>query len=157
MESEKTIDALNSLIVINNDRIEGYKTAEAEAKETDLKMLFSDFMETSVQNRKELVAEVTRLDGTPDEGTRITGKFFRVWMDVKAAFTGDDRKTILESCKYGEEVALDAYKKVLIQNHQDTDSEQQEMLNKHYAMLKVDHDRVAEFITAIEAGKRIAE
>ena len=157
MEIEKTIEAFNSLIVINNDRIEGYKTAEAEAQETDLKMLFSDLMQTSVQNRKELVAEVTRLGGTPDEGTRVTGKFFRVWMDVKAAFTGNDRKTILESCEYGEDVILETYKKVLIQDHQDTNSKEQDMLNKHYALLKVDHDKVKELISAIEHEKRLTE
>ena len=157
MEIEKTIEAFNSLIVINNDRIEGYKTAEAEAQETDLKMLFSDLMQTSVQNRKELVAEVTRLGGTPDEGTRVTGKFFRVWMDVKAALTGNDRKTILDSCLYGEEVALDTYKNVLIQEHQDTNSKEQDMLNKHYALLKVDHDKVKELIVTIETEKRLAE
>jgi uncharacterized protein (TIGR02284 family) len=153
MDNEKTITAFNSLIVINNDRIEGYKTAESEAQETDLKMLFSDLMETSVQNRKELVAEVTRLGGTPDEGTRITGKFFRVWMDVKAAFTGNDRKAILDSCEYGEDVILETYKKVLIQDHQDTNSKEQEMLNKHYAMLKVDHDKIKQLRDAIVAEK----
>jgi uncharacterized protein (TIGR02284 family) len=157
MEIEKTIEAFNSLIVINNDRIEGYKTAEAEAKETDLKMLFSDLMETSIQNRKELVSEVTRLGGTPDEGTRVTGKFFRVWMDVKAAFTGNDRKAILDSCLYGEDVALETYKNVLIQDHQDTNSKEQEMLNKHYSLLKVDHDRVKELLDAIAHEKRLTE
>ena len=35
MDNTKTIEAFNNLIVINNDRIEGYKTAEAEADETD--------------------------------------------------------------------------------------------------------------------------
>ncbi len=157
MEIEKTIEAFNSLIVINNDRIEGYKTAEAEADETDLKMLFSDLMQTSVQNRKELVDEVVRLGGTPDEGTRITGKFFRVWMDVKAAITGNNRKAILESCLYGEEVALKNYKDVLIQDHQDTNSKEQDLLNKHYALIKADHDRVKELIEAIEHEKRLTE
>jgi uncharacterized protein (TIGR02284 family) len=151
MDIEKTIEAFNSLIVINNDRIEGYKTAEAEAQETDLKMLFSDLMETSVTLRKELVAEVTRLGGTPDEGTRVTGKFFRVWMDVKAALTGNDRKAILDSCEYGEDAALEVYKKVLIQDHQDTNSKEQDMLNKHYALLKSDHDKVKQLRDAIIA------
>lgn len=157
MEIEKTIESLNSLIVLNNDRIEGYKTAEAEAKETDLKMLFSDLMQTSVDCRKELVAEVTRLGGTPDEGTRITGKFFRVWMDVKAAFTGNDRKAILGSCEYGEDVIAEAYKNVLIQDHQNTTDNEQDMLNKHYALLKSDHDKVKELVSAIEHEKRLTE
>ncbi len=153
MENTTTIDALNSLIVINNDRIEGYKTAEAEAKETDLKMLFSDLMETSVQNRKELVAEVTRIGGTPDEGTRVTGKFFRVWMDVKALLTGNDRKAILESCEYGENVALETYKDVMIQDHQETNPIEQNLLNKHYALLKTDYEKVQTLIHAIEKQK----
>ncbi len=142
MDNEKKIEVFNTLIVINNDRIEGYKTAEAEAKETDLKMLFSDLMETSVQNRKELVAEVQRLDGTPDEGTRTTGKFFRVWMDVKAAFSGNDRKVILDSCEYGEDVILETYKDALTENFQDNESYEKDILNKHYNLLKLDHDKV---------------
>jgi uncharacterized protein (TIGR02284 family) len=154
MDNEKKIDVLNSLIVINNDRIEGYKTAEAEAKETDLKMLFSDLMETSVNNRKELIEEVNSLGGTPDEGTRTTGKFFRVWMDVKAAFTGNDRKTILDSCEYGEDVILETYKKTLIQEHQETNSSEQNMFNKHYELLKRDHDKVKQLRDAIVNEKK---
>jgi len=154
MDNEKKIDLLNSLIVINNDRIEGYKTAEAEAEETDLKMLFSDLMETSVKNRKELVEEVKNLGGTPDEGTRTTGKFFRVWMDVKAAFTGNDRKTILDSCEYGEDVILETYKKTLIHEHKETNSNEQNMFNKHYALLKTDHDKIKQLRDAIVNEKK---
>lgn len=153
METEKKIEAFNSLIVINNDRIEGYKTAEAEANETDLKMLFSDCMETSVQNRKDLVAEVKRLGATPDEGTRVTGKFFRVWMDVKAAFTGNDRKAILDSCLYGEEVALETYKNVLIQDHQNTNMQEQALLNRHHALIQADHDKIKHLIDTIVIEK----
>ena len=142
MDNTKKIDALNSLIIINNDRIEGYKTANNEAQETDLKMLFSTLVETSIECRKELVEEVTKLGGTPDEGTRITGKFFRVWMDVKAALTGNDRKMILDSCEFGEDAILDAYKKVLIEDRQEVSPKEQDMLNKHYALLKSDHDKV---------------
>jgi uncharacterized protein (TIGR02284 family) len=157
MDNEKKIDVFNSLIVINNDRIEGYKTAEAEAKETDLKMLFSDLMETSIQNRKELVAHVKSLGGTPDEGTRVTGKFFRVWMDVKAALTGDDRKLILDSCEYGEDVILKTYKKVLIEEHQNTDSNEQQLLNKQHTLLKTDHDRVKQLRDTIVNDQKLVD
>ena len=157
MDNAKTIEAFNTLIVINNDRIEGYTTAEAEAEKTDLKRLFSNLMETSVQNRKELVAEVIRLGGTPDEGTRVTGKFFRVWMDVKSALSGNERKTILDSCVYGEDVILDVYKKILIEDHQDITSTEQDLLNKHYALLKSDHDKVKDLRDAIINEGRLVE
>lgn len=146
---EKAIDALNSLIIINNDRIEGYKTANKETNETDLKMMFSNFMETSVICRNELVAEVIKLGGVPNEGTRITGKFFRVWMEVKPAFTGNDRKAILDSCKYGEDVALETYKNVLIQDLNDINSKEQNMLNKHYESLKSDYIQIVALREAI--------
>ena len=43
MDNEKTLDVFNTLIEINNDRIEGYETATAETEEQDLKVLFSQF------------------------------------------------------------------------------------------------------------------
>ena len=157
MEIEKTIEALNSLIVINNDPIEGYKTANEETNETDLKMLFSDLMQTSIECRKQLVAEVKKLDGTPDEGTRTTGKFFRVWMDVKATLTGNDRKSILDSCVDGEDAALKTYKNVLVQDHQYINSKQHDMLNKHYTLLKADHDKIKELRDTIANEKQHTE
>jgi uncharacterized protein (TIGR02284 family) len=142
MNNEESIEAFNTLIIINNDRIEGYTTAKGETKETDLKLLFSDLIATSVQNRNELIDEVKKLGGKPEEGTRITGKFFRVWMDVKAAFTKSDRKSILDSCEYGENVILETYNKILLQDHHATNSKELDLLNKHYALLKADHDKI---------------
>jgi uncharacterized protein (TIGR02284 family) len=157
MEIAKTIEALNTLIVINNDRIEGYKTATAEAKETDLKELFSNLTQTSIDCKKELTAEVIRLGGTPDEGTRISGKFFRAWMDIKAALSTNDRKTILESCEFGEDAALNTYKKVLIQDHPNTNSIEQNMLNNQYALLKADHDKVKKLRDLVRAEDEVAK
>ncbi len=111
MEKEKQIEVLNSLITINHDRIEGYGTASKETEEHDLKTLFSDFASTSEKSNKALVSEVTKLGGKPAEGTLASGKFFRVWMDVKAALTGKDRKAILNSCEYGEDIAKARMKK----------------------------------------------
>lgn len=140
MENEKTIEVLNTLIQINNDRFEGYDTAFKETEEKDLKTLFSQFMLTSQKCKQELVEEVTRLGGTPTESTRLSGKFFRVWMDVKATITGKDHKGILGSCEYGENVAQETYKNVLKDHMQDVRFEQQTMINAQLSLLKTDHD-----------------
>lgn len=140
MENEKTIEVLNTLIQINNDRFEGYDTAFKETEEKDLKTLLSQFMLTSQKCKQELVEEVTRLGGTPTESTRLTGKFFRVWMDVKAAITGKDRKAILSSCEFGENIAHETYKNVLNDHMQDLRFEQQTMINVQLSLLKTDHD-----------------
>lgn len=138
MDKEKTIAALNSLVIINNDRIEGYETAASETKEQDLKNLFAIFQETSKKCKEILIAEIYNLKGLPDEGTRITGKFFRVWMDVKAFLTGNDRISILNSCEFGEEAAQKAYTDVLSESLENISIEQQFMLNQQYKLLHAD-------------------
>ena len=142
MEKEKTIEVLNTLITINNDRIEGYETATKETEEQDLKTLFTAFIQTSQKCKQELVSEVSKLGGKVAEGTKISGNFFRVWMDVKAALTGKDRKAILNSCEFGEDAAVDTYKNALRNNLSDITAEQQTMLNAQHALIKADHDKI---------------
>ena len=113
MSNEKNISALNNLIEINNDRVEGYETASKETESADLKSLFAALSGTSTSILSELRSEVSKLGGTPEEGTRVTGKFFRAWMDVKAALTGNNRHEILASCEFGEDKAQEAYEDAL--------------------------------------------
>ena len=142
MENEKTIAALNTLITINNDRMEGYETAAKETEEQDLKSLFAQFSSTSQKCKQELTNEVSRLGGTSAEGTLTTGKLHRVWMDVKATITGKDREAILKSCEFGEGVAQDTYEKALENDIENLSMEQQTMIKAQHALLKADHDKV---------------
>ena len=112
--SEKTTDALNDLIIINNDRYEGYQKAMEQVKDADLKELFSQYSIQSKANSEELRSMVPASEDTPDrDETRISGKFYRVWMDVKNALASNNRKEVLSSCEYGEDVAKKAYEDAL--------------------------------------------
>ncbi|MDO8992460.1 PA2169 family four-helix-bundle protein [Daejeonella sp.] len=142
MENSKTIDVLNTLITINNDRIEGYETASKETEEQDLKILFAQLSSTSQKCNQELNIEVNKLGGTPAEGTMVSGKFFRVWMDVKAALTGKDRKAILNSCEYGEDVAKNTYENVLKNDTEHLSPELQTLIQEQHTLLVTDHDKV---------------
>ena len=73
--NEKTIAHLNSLIEINNDRIEGYETAAKETDDAELKSLFIGLGDESRAHRSELISEVIGLGGSPAEGTTT----YRVW------------------------------------------------------------------------------
>jgi uncharacterized protein (TIGR02284 family) len=149
MENETTIEVLNSLIIINNDRIEGYETASNETEEQDLKTLFTQFSDTSKKCKNELEKEVMKLGGTPSEDTRISGKFFKVWMDVKAALTGKDRKAILNSCEYGEDAAKETYENALQNDAETLSSEQQSMIIAQQVLLAVDHNKIKAMRDAI--------
>ncbi|MGZ3862269.1 MAG: ferritin-like domain-containing protein [Bacteroidia bacterium] len=138
---EKSIDVLNSLLEINNDRIEGYKHAADETDESTLKSLFSELAETSKKCKQELSSEIKKMGGTPKEGTATSGKIYRVWMDVKAALTNKNRKAILSSCETGEDVAVKAYEDALDQA-EFVATEHQQLIKKQYTEIKAGHDKV---------------
>ncbi len=140
--TSESINILNTLIEINNDRIEGYQTASKETEERDLKNLFSQMMQTSQKCKDELVSEVTALGGTVEEGTMTSGKFFRAWMDVKAALTGHNRKAILESCEFGEDAAVKTYDNTIKDSLGKITYEQQQMITAQRALIKADHDQI---------------
>ena len=152
MNTEKTIDVLNSLIEINNDRIYGYETASKEVEETDLKMLFSHSTETSIKCKAQLVAEVKNLGGKPTESTTTSGKIYRIWMDVKASVTGKSRKVILDSCVFGEDAAIETYKEAL-NKEEDLTSNQHIMIAEQLLFIKANYDNVKKVRDLIEENK----
>jgi uncharacterized protein (TIGR02284 family) len=137
---KETVSLLNDLVVINNDRIEGYKKAAEETDDIDLKALFNGMAAESRQFKAELSAEIVRLGGTVDEGTKTSGKIYRAWMDIKAALTGKDRKAIISSCEFGEDAALEEYKDVL--NSDDLSPECRVIVNKQRDRIQKSHDQI---------------
>ncbi len=142
MKNDKTIEVLNKLLEINNDRLDGYETASRETDENDLKSLFAELAKTSLRCRQELVNEINDLGGKPVEGTKTSGKFFRAWMDVKAALSGKDRKAIIKSCEFGEEKAIETYKNVLMNDILYLSTRQLTLIRAQYALLKTDFDKL---------------
>jgi uncharacterized protein (TIGR02284 family) len=141
---ENSIAVLNSLVVINNDRMEGYKTAAEDIDKDNLKHLFRKFHETSSNNHTELVAEIMKMGGTPDEGTKASGKLHRVWMDVKAAVSGKDEATILSSCEFGEDAAIEVYNTALADTPQTISQEQNAMINNQLATLEMERSSIVD-------------
>jgi uncharacterized protein (TIGR02284 family) len=142
MKNDETVDILNKLLEINNDRVEGYEKAIKVTDERDLKTLFSQLARTSSKFVTELTDEILSMDGEPVEGTKVSGKFFRAWMDVKAALTGRDRKAILSSCEFGEDNAVEAYEKVMREDLIHLNSMQQDLVRAQYALIRADHDKI---------------
>jgi uncharacterized protein (TIGR02284 family) len=141
MEKEKIADALNKLIEINNDRVEGYERAEKETDDNGLKTLFTRFAAQSRSNKSELEGLVRSHGEEPAQGTTTSGKFYRAWMDIKSALTGKDRKAIVASCEYGEDVAKETYQDV-IKDLDGASSTVQAILMRQHSEIKEAHDQV---------------
>ncbi|HYE73972.1 MAG TPA: PA2169 family four-helix-bundle protein [Blastocatellia bacterium] len=145
--NDKLIDILNDLIRINNDRIEGYERAANEIRDlqqAEIKSLFFKLSEDSRSYKNDLSEATIRLGGAPAQDTTASGKLYRVWMDVKAAFSKDDLKAALESCEYGEDVALKAYQEAL-QAEVNWPSDISALISAQRQELRASHDKVKRY------------
>ncbi|MBF6629311.1 MAG: PA2169 family four-helix-bundle protein [Proteiniphilum sp.] len=136
------IETLNDLVLINNDRVEGYQKAIEELKpeDADLKFVFQERIDQSRSFHTELVAEIAKTGREIEQGTKLSGKIYRAWMDVKAFFSGADRKAILDNCEDGEDAALRAYNEAL--ECEELTPEQRTIIIRQQASIKISHDKI---------------
>jgi uncharacterized protein (TIGR02284 family) len=142
MESNKaTIETLNDLVQINNDRILGYENALKEVEDGDeLKSIFLEKIDESRRLKLTLVTEVEVLGSNAETGTSVSGKIHRTWLDVKAAFSGHNDKSVLEECEFGEDAIKKAYKSALAEEH--LPAYIRDILNDQLSILITSHDEI---------------
>lgn len=140
----RTVNAeiLNDLIQINNDRVAGYEKAieELQSEDADLKTLFVKMIGESHTYKMALATEVQALGEEAETGTTNSGKIYRAWMDVKAIFSGHDRKTVLNNCEFGEDAAQKAYKMALEEDGISADL--RALITEQKASLRISHDEI---------------
>ncbi|MEP7165154.1 MAG: PA2169 family four-helix-bundle protein [Ferruginibacter sp.] len=143
--NEKLISVLNDLVQINHDRTTGYEKAADETNnlEPGLRAFFLKKADDSRSYAAKLTGHIADLGGESSEDTTTLGKIYRMWMDLKATFTGHDSHAILASCEFGEDAAQKAYKDALASDaemsattRQLITSQQQELKSSHDAVKK---------------------
>lgn len=150
--NDALVVVLNDLIEINNDRVTGYNKASEEARtvDVDLQATFSKMADDSRAYAAELTERVRSLGGEPSTGTTNSGKIYRVWMDVKATFSGHDRQAVLENCEFGEDAAQKAYKAALASDAE-MDADTRQLITTQQSKLKVAHDLIKKYRDANKA------
>ena len=141
-QNESVISALNSLIIINNDRYEGYNTAAKESKDVDLDRQFFESANKSKLYISKLSQYVRELGGEPSEGTTNSGKLYRIWMDVKAAIALKDKAAILSNCEFGEDAALKVYEEVRENADLQMPDDYMVTIKMQESEIRLDHDKI---------------
>jgi len=136
-------EVLNDLIEINNDRIKGYQLAleDLQSGDADLKALFSAMVEQTKKFNEDLAGYIA---GAGDEVNRTStalGALHRAWIDVKATFSGNDRKSILEECERGEDATKKAYNDALSEGYKLTPQEK-DLVSKQAAAMQENHNKI---------------
>ena len=113
--TEKTIDVLNDLVQINNDRVAGFEKASENLEEDNrgLRPVFEKLAGESRDNAASLTEKARQFNGEASSGTTVSGSLHRAWLGVKSTFTGNDLENILDECERGEDAIKAAYRSAL--------------------------------------------
>jgi uncharacterized protein (TIGR02284 family) len=103
------IDILNDLIATCLDGKEGFKLAAEDAKDLELKEIFSNLSRQREEFAQRLQAQVRSLGGKLREHGTLSGALHRGWINIKAAIASRDNHAVLAECESGEDAALKAY------------------------------------------------
>lgn len=146
-QNEKLVDVLNDLVEINNDRVVGYQKAVEESKDSDVDLIatYNKLADDSRGFAAELRQEVSKLGGEAvQDGTTNKGKVYRVWMDIRAAFSGHDRHSVLANNEYGEDAAQKAYNEAL-ESDAEMSADVRQLITEQKAKLKEAHDMIKKY------------
>ena len=139
-KAKRAAKALDQLLLFVNDRIEGYKRAVAETKDSQLKSYYQQLVGQSQQFASTLNSYLTKKGGERETGTTLKGKLYRKLMDAQAVVTARDEKAILAANIYGERWAIKAYKKTL--RRKALKGEILEAVKKQFAQSKQTYERL---------------
>ncbi|GAC1305836.1 MAG: PA2169 family four-helix-bundle protein [Mucilaginibacter sp.] len=144
---EKSVEVLNDLIEINNDRVAGFEHASKDLGDgdRDLSDFFRTQIEASRQNSLELTKVVTQLGGEAEDGKSVSGTIHRNWLDVRATFSGHDRASILAECERGEDAIKKAYQDALSADN-GLSGEARQIVATQQQGINASHDKVRDMM-----------
>lgn len=139
---DELVSTLNDLVKINLDRVEGYNKAKEQAKENpELQALFAEKAQQSEGFASDLKHKISSLGGEYADSSTTPGKIFRAWMDVKNTFKPSDKHSILDSCEFGEDAALKAYKSSL-ESDAEIPVEVRQTIAEQQSHIQASHDKI---------------
>lgn len=141
--TEKSTEVLSDLIEINNDRAAGFEKAGKELNQNDMDLqgIFLDAAHQSRQFSRELAKAIYNIGGQVESGHSASGTLHRAWMDVKATFSGNDRKSVLTECERGEDAIKKVYRDAL-STENDLDAQVIALITRQQASINTSHDRI---------------
>lgn len=139
---QATVETLNDLILIHNDRVDGFERAlkELGQNNTELHAVFLAMIDQSHQLKLALATEVAAAGKDIETGHTTSGTLHRTWLDIKSKFTGHSTHNIMEECEFGEDAIKKAYASALEEEHLPAFIRQ--LLQEQQVALQDAHDKI---------------
>ncbi|ATC63992.1 aldehyde dehydrogenase [Nibricoccus aquaticus] len=138
-DTSETIDLLNTLIETCKDGCEGFKTAAADSKDSELQAVFHRYSAQRSDFARELRALVGTLGGDPDKHGSVTGALHRGWINIKAAVSSNEPHAVLAEAERGEDAAVSAYRNA---SEQIYDPAARDLVSRQFNAVKAAHDQI---------------
>ena len=139
-ETSHDISTLNSLIATTIDSVDGYAEAAKNSDNSQFGALFTSRASERRDVAAQLQREVTNLGGKPeDDGTVLAGAH-RVFLNLKAAVTGQDDKAIINEVEAGEDHIKAKFEDAL--RDADLSSSVKAVIEGCYTSVKQGHDEM---------------
>jgi len=112
----KSFDSiLNELIETSKDGENGFRKAAQDARDPQLKSLFTTCAQRCADGARELQQVVRANGGDPEKSGSVAAALHRGWISLKESVASRDDKAILEEVERGEDYAKAQYRKALEQ------------------------------------------
>lgn len=107
--AKKITSVLNELIETSKDGEKGFRQAAQDAKNPELRALFSRRAGDCATGAAQLQQQVSALGEEPEDSGTAAGAVHRGWVSLKSAVSARTDLAILEECERGEDVAKAKY------------------------------------------------
>jgi uncharacterized protein (TIGR02284 family) len=149
MDRQDEISTLNTLIATLIDSVTGYEDAAANSDAGRFQQMFRDRASERQRVVEDLRAEVRRLGGNPEDDGSFMGKTHQRFLDLKAAVTGRDEKSIINEVERGEDYLKEKFETAL--NDSRLSSESRAVVERAYQSVRSGHDQISALKHGLEA------
>lgn len=138
--ADNNVSVLNDLIEVSRDGEEGFRKAAEDAKNPELKTLFSSRATEIGAAVRELQSQVAALGAKPEDHGSVAGALHRGWVSLRTAVSDRSDLAILEETEKGEDVAKKKYAEALQET--DLSFDIRALIERQYQGVLRNHDLI---------------
>jgi uncharacterized protein (TIGR02284 family) len=148
MADDAQTGTLNTLVTTLIDSVNGYEDAAANTENQRFQEIFRQRATERRQVVEELRSEISRLGGTPSDDGSLMGKTHQRWLDLKAAVTGRDDQSVINSVETGEDYLKEKFETAL--NSGDLSGDSRAVVERAYQSVRQGHDQMSQLKHGME-------
>ena len=150
MATDTEVGTLQTLTTTLLDSINGYEDAAKNSENARFQQIFRERAGERRQVAENLRSEIRRLGGDPPDDGSFMGKTHQTWLDLKAAVTGRDDKSIINSVEAGEDYLKEKFETAL--NSGELSGEARQVIERAYQSVRQGHDQMSQLKHGLEAN-----